>query len=131
MDDDDEHVAGDFFLHSMITEATRRRTFIEHVQRFVPQHTIIYIQYCLLRIPFILIYDYLFTEKFLSLNESIFTYSIQIIDHNNYFFLKPISYVLHSSLFHILLQIYLFLLIPILGKVINHSFLYLRVLLYN
>ncbi|CAF1112000.1 unnamed protein product [Rotaria sp. Silwood1] len=115
MDNDDEHIAGDFFLHSMTTDATRRRTFFEHFQRFVPQQTIIYIQYCLLRIPFILIYDYLFTEKFSSLIEYALKYSIQIIDHNNHLILKPISYILHSSLFHILLQIYLLFLIPILG----------------
>ncbi|CAF4154403.1 unnamed protein product [Rotaria sordida] len=118
MDNDDEHVAGDIFLHSMTTDVTRRRTFFEHFQRFVPQQTIIYIQYCLLRIPFILIYDYLFTEKFSSVIEYILKYSIQSIDYHNHLILKPISYLLHSSLFHILLQIYLLLLIPILGLIL-------------
>ncbi|CAF4785620.1 unnamed protein product, partial [Rotaria sp. Silwood2] len=105
----------DFFLHSMTTDATRRRTFFEHFQRFIPQQTIIYIQYCLLRIPFILIYDYLFTEKFSSLIDYTLKHAIQIIDQNDHLILAPISYLLHSSLFHILLQIYLLLLIPILG----------------
>ncbi|CAF3342544.1 unnamed protein product [Rotaria socialis] len=117
MDNDDEHVAGDFFLNSMTTNTIQRRTFLEHFQRFIPQQAIIYIQYCLLRIPFILIYDYLLTEKFSSLNEYILKYLIQIIDHNNYFFLKPISYILHSSLFHILSQIYLIFLVPVLGLI--------------
>src|SRR5437868_13179781 len=100
MDNDEVHVAGDFFLHSMTTDTNRRKTFFEHFQRFIPQETIIYIQYCLLRIPFILIYDYLFTEKFSSLIEYAFKYSVQIIDQENHIFTKPISYLLHNSLFH-------------------------------
>ncbi len=67
MDGDEVHIAGDFFLNSMTTDTTRRKTFYEYFQRFIPQQTIVYIQYCLLRIPFVLIYDYLFTEKFTSL----------------------------------------------------------------
>jgi len=70
MDSDDVHVAGDFFLHPMTSETTRRKTFIEHCQRFIPAETIVYIQYCLLRIPFVLIYDYLFTDKFSSIFDS-------------------------------------------------------------
>jgi hypothetical protein len=116
MDNDEAHVAGDFFLHSMTTDTTRRKTFLEHFQRFIPQQTIIYIQYCLLRIPFILLYDYLFTEKFLSIIEFIFKYSIQLIDQENHRFIKPINYILHNSIFHLLIQINIIVLIPILGK---------------
>jgi hypothetical protein len=118
MDNDEAHVAGDFFLHSMTTDTTRRKTFLEHFHRFIPQQTIIYIQYCLLRIPFILIYDYLFTEKFSSFIDYLFTKSIQLVDQENYPFTKPISSILHHSIFSILLQINLFISIPILGLII-------------
>ena len=119
MDNDEAHIAGDFFLHSMSPDTTRRKTLYEHFQRFIPRQTIVYIQYCLLRIPFILLYDYLFTEKFSSLIEYIFKSSIRIIDQDIHLFVKPISYILHSSLFHILIQINLLLSIPILGKYIT------------
>jgi hypothetical protein len=117
MDGDEVHIAGDFFLNSMTTDTTRRKTFYEYFQRFIPQQTIVYIQYCLLRIPFVLIYDYLFTEKFTSLIEYTFKQSTQIIDHDNHIFVKPIGYILHSSLFHILIQISLLFSVPMLGKI--------------
>jgi predicted secreted protein len=118
MDNDEAHVAGDFFLHSMTSDTNRRKTFLEHFQRFIPQQTIIYIQYCLLRIPFILIYDYLFTEKFSSLIEHVFQYLIKIIDQENHIFTKPINYLLHNSLFQILTHLNLLLSIPILGLLV-------------
>jgi hypothetical protein len=74
------------------------------------------VKYCLLRIPFILLYDYLFTEKFSAFIEYAYKYSIRIIDHENHLFAQPIGYILHSSLFHILIQINLLLSIPIIGK---------------
>ena len=119
MDNDEAHIAGDFFLNSTTTTDTiRRKTFLEYFQRFIPRQTIVYIQYCLLRIPLVLIYDYLFTEKFSSLIESTFKYSTQIIDQDHHTFVKPISYILHSSLFHILIQISLLFSVPVLGKVV-------------
>jgi hypothetical protein len=122
MDNDEAHVAGDFFLHSMTTDTNRRKTFLEYFHRFIPKQTIIYIQYCLLRIPFILLYDYLFTEKFSSIIEYIFKYSTQTIDQETHRYIKPISYILHNSIFHILVQINLLFSIPILGKLISKYF---------
>ncbi|CAF1119822.1 unnamed protein product [Adineta steineri] len=118
MDNDDAHIAGDFFLNSSTTDTTRRKTFLEHIQRIIPRQTIIYIQYCLLRIPFVLIYDYLFTEKFSSLFENLFKDLTQFIDHDNYLFIKPISYLIHSPLFQLLIQVTLRFSIPVLGLLI-------------
>ena len=114
MDNDDAHVAGDFFLHPIVT--TQRKTFLEHCQRYIPRQTIIHIQYCLLRVPFILMYDYLFTEKFASSIESLLNYAIRTADDHHHWAYQPISYLLHSYLFQILLTIGAFIVIPLLGK---------------
>jgi hypothetical protein len=122
MDSDDDieeiNVTEEFFLHTVASDTPERKTFFEHFQRFIPQQTIIYIQYCLLRIPFLLVYDYLFTEQFSSLIDHFLQYSIQIVDQENYGLFKPISYILHSFLFQILIQISLILSIPVLGEVL-------------
>jgi hypothetical protein len=91
-----------------------RNTFFE---RFIPQQTIIYIQYCLLRIPLLLIYDYFLTEQFTSLVQSFLQYSIAIIDQQNEFLFKPVSYILHSYFFQLLIYLNLTLSLPVLGKI--------------
>ena len=116
MDNDEAHVAGDFFLQSTPTPTRQRKTFYEHVQRIIPLETIVYIQYCLLRIPFILMYDYLFTEHFFSSIYSFVKYSTEIIDRRNPMLFKALSYVLQSHLFQILLQMNIALIVPVLGK---------------
>lgn len=119
MDTDEAHVAGDFFLNSTTTtDTTRRKTLFEHFQRFIPQQTIIYIQYCLLRIPFILLYDYLFTENFSSTIEYMYKYSHNIVDQENRTLTKSISYRLQNSMFYILMQLNIVFLIPFLGVII-------------
>lgn len=115
-DNDEVDVTEEFFLHSLNTDTSERQTFFEHFQRFIPRQTIIYIQYCLLRIPFLLLYDYLFTEQFSSLFEHFLQYSIEIIDQENLFVFQPISYVLHSYFFQLLIYINLIFSIPVLGK---------------
>jgi hypothetical protein len=117
-DDDNEEfdVTEEFFQHSLTTDTSERKTFFDHFQRFIPRQTIIYIQYCLLRIPFLLLYDYLFTEQFSLLFEYFFQYSLEIIDQENRIFFKPLSYILHSYLFQLLLRINLIFSIPVLGK---------------
>lgn len=116
MDTDEVHVAGDFFLPSMPSPITRRKTLYEHVQRFIPPATIVYIQYCLLRIPCLLFYDYLFTEHFSSLINSFVKYSAKTIDRRNQLLFQPISYILQSFFFRMLLQINITLCIPLLGE---------------
>lgn len=118
MDNDEPHVAGDFFLPPADADATRRTTIRERFQRFVPQQTIIYIQYCLLRIPFLLFYDYLFTEKFATLIDYGFKKSIQLIDQERFSSTKWFSKILNHPSFAILLQVNLLISIPILALLI-------------
>jgi hypothetical protein len=99
----------------MQRDSREHKTFFEHFQRFLPRQTIIYIQYCLLRIPFLLIYDYLLTEQFSSSIQSLLKYSIETIDQEILF--TPISYILHSYFFQILLYLNITFSIPILGKI--------------
>ena len=118
MDNDDAHVAGDFFLQSMVT--TQRKTFLEHCQRFIPRETIMHIQYCLLRIPFILMYDYLFTDPFASSIESLLNNAIRTVDSHHHWTYQPISYLLHSYVFQSLVAILALIVIPLLGKSCTH-----------
>jgi len=113
-DDNEEFIVTEGFFRPSTSEC---KTFFEHFQRLIPQQTIIYIRYCLLRIPFLLVYDYLFTEQFYSLIRHFIEYSINIIDHENQILLKPISYILHSYFFQLLISINLILSIPILGQI--------------
>jgi hypothetical protein len=109
-DDDNEELS--------VTEEFFQQPVFEHktiFKRFIPEQTIIYIRYCLLRIPFLLLYDYLFTEQFYLLIEYFLQYSIDIIDQENQILYKPISYILHSSFFQSLISINTILSIPVLG----------------
>lgn len=108
MDSEDESEG--FFEQSTI----ERKRFYE---RFLPKQTILYMQYCFLRIPFLLIYDYLYSDQFYFLIESFLQYSINIIDQENQILFKPISYILHSYFFHSLIHINFIFSIPILGKI--------------
>jgi len=112
-DDNDEelNVTEEFYQPSIF----EHKTIFEHFKRFIPEQTIIYIRYCLLRIPFLLVYDYLFTEQFYSLIEYFLQYSIDIIDQQNEILYKPISYILHSYFFQLLISLNIILSIPILG----------------
>ena len=117
MDNDEAHVAGDFFLHEG-EGAPRRKTIRDHFQRFIPPQMIVYIQYCLLRIPFLLIYDYLFTEKFASLIGYGFEKSLQLVEQDKFTVLKSFGHILLHPLFTILMQINLLVSTPILGFLI-------------
>lgn len=118
MDSDDAHVARDFFLNPMASETTRRKTFFEHCQRFIPAQTIVYIQYCLLRIPFILLYDYLFTDTFASIMEYLFNKSIHLVNHEEIFYIKSFQTLFQYPLFRVLLQLNINLTIPMLGLIL-------------
>ncbi|CAF3779579.1 unnamed protein product [Adineta steineri] len=122
MDDDDDHdnidLTEDFLLHTLHNDTIEQNTFFEHFQRFLPRQTLIYIQYCLLRIPFLLLYDYLFTEQFSYLFDYFLEYSSKIIDQENQILFKPISYILHSYFFQLLIDINLNFSIPILGLIL-------------
>lgn len=85
-------------------------------ERFLPEQTIVYMQYCLLRIPFLLIYDYLFSNQFHTFIESFLQYSIDIFEQQHEILFKPITYLLHSSFFQFLVHLNLILSIPVLGK---------------
>jgi hypothetical protein len=121
MDSDDEHddfdVTEEFFRHSSLRTASEQRTPFDYFQRFIPQQTIIYIQYCLLRVPFLLLYDYSFTEHFAGWIGYCVKYSMQIVGQDKHIFYTPISYILHSYLFEVLMDINLLFSIPILGRV--------------
>lgn len=120
MDSDDEqdelNVAEEFLRHSALRGTVDRRTFFGNLQRWIPRQTIVYIQYCLLRIPFLLLYDYIFTEQFSQLIESFLHYSMDVIDQEKHVFFMPISYILHSLLFQGLIEVNLLFSIPILGR---------------
>lgn len=90
-----------------------RKRFFE---RFLPEQTIVYMQYCLLRIPFLLLYDYLFSNQFHHLIESLFQYSIDILKQQDEFLFKPITYVLQSYFFQLLVHLNLILSIPVLSQ---------------
>lgn len=85
-------------------------------ERFLPEQTIIYMQYCLLRIPFLLFYDYLFSHQFHTFIESILKYSIELFEQQHEILFKPITYLLRSYLFQLLVHLNLVLSIPVLGK---------------
>ena len=123
MDSDDEqdelNVAEEFLRHSALRETVERPTFFGHLQRWVPRETIVYIQYCLLRIPFLLLYDYIFTEQFSQLIDGFLHYSMDVIDQEKHVFFVPISYILHSLLFQGLIEVNLLFSIPILGRILR------------
>ena len=120
MESDDEQdgvdVTEEFFRQTYLERQTRHGTLYGHFQRFIPEQTIIYIQYCLLRIPFLLLYDYSFTDHFNHWIASFFHYSFEMIDEEKHLIYLPISYFLDSSIFHGLIHINLNLSIPILGR---------------
>ena len=117
-DNDDDNIEPnineEFSLHSAISDTSERQTFLEH---FIPRQTIRYIQYCLLRIPLLLIYDYLFTDQFISSIEYYLQYLIRVIDQENEILFKPVSFILHSYFFQVLVHLNLNLSIPVLGKI--------------
>ncbi|CAF2711084.1 unnamed protein product [Rotaria sp. Silwood2] len=120
-DDDNEEIN---LIDEFITQSIRRdienehKTYIKYFQRFISRQTLMYIQYCLLRIPFLLIYDYLFTEQFLLLMDYVLQYSIETIEQKNQLLLKPMSYILHSYFFQTLIYINLIFSIPVLGFIL-------------
>ncbi|CAF3774997.1 unnamed protein product [Rotaria sordida] len=118
-DNEDIHVIDEFFSHSIGRDIENEpKTYFKHFQRFISRQTFIYIQHYLLRIPFLLVYDYLFTEQFSLLIQYFLQYSMKIIDQKNQLFFKPISYVLHSYFFQILIYLNLIFSIPILGFIL-------------
>ena len=120
MESDDEeeelNVAEEFLRHSALRRAAERPTLLGHLQQWIPRQTIVYIQYCLLRIPFLLLYDYIFTEQFSQCIDGFLKYSIDVIDQEKHFLFLPISYILHSYLFQALIEVNVLFSIPILGK---------------
>lgn len=116
MEHDDVHIAGDFFLHQTVNEPVRPKRFYERFQHFFHQETMAHIQHCLLRIPFILLYDYLFTEQFSSLMNSFFNYSVELFDRENRLLLKPITLLLHTDVFQTFLQMNVLFSLPVGGK---------------
>lgn len=114
MDTDDVHVAGDFFLHPITSETTRRKTFFEHFQRFMPAEMIVYIQYCLLRIPFVLIYDYLFTDKFSSIIDNSVINSTEIYSNGTILITNKPFHVI----FRITLQLLISTIIPLVALIL-------------
>ena len=99
--------------NNMNERIIERKRFFE---RFLPEQTIVYMQYCLLRIPFLLIYDYLFSNQFYLLINSFLQYSIELLEQQHEILFKPITYVLQSYFFQILVHLNLVLSIPVLGK---------------
>lgn len=120
MESDEEQegvdVTEEFFRQAYLERRSRHGALYGHFQRLVPEQTIIYIQYCLLRVPFLLLYDYSFTDQFLQWIENSFQYSIDVIDTEKHYIYFPIRYLLHSSLFHGLIEMNLLLSIPVLGS---------------
>ncbi|CAF0727489.1 unnamed protein product [Adineta ricciae] len=117
-DDDDNNemdINEDFHLRLINYATYERKTFLDFLQYFIPRQTIIYIQYCLLRIPFLLAYDYLYTEQFASLLHRFLRYSSEVFDQESHSIFQSINYVIQSSLFQQLLDINLMFSIPILG----------------
>lgn len=123
MESDDEsneelYVNEDFFLRSASRgTADELKKYFEHFKRFLSPATINYIQYCLLRIPFLMAYDYLFTEQFSSLIDKFVKFSIDVIDREQQPLFKPISYILNSYFFSLLINVNVNFSIPILGKI--------------
>lgn len=118
-DDDDNNemdINEDFHLRLINYATYERKTFLDFLQYFIPRQTIIYIQYCLLRIPFLLAYDYLYTEQFASLLRRFLRYSSEVFDQENHSIFKSINYIIQSTFFQRSLDINLMFSIPILGK---------------
>jgi hypothetical protein len=114
MDSEDDNEDLEVINEGIFQRSTsERKRFFE---RFLPKQTIIYMQYCLLRIPFLLIYDYLYSDQFYFLIQSFLQYSIDIIDQENQILFKPISLILRSYFFHLLIHINFVFSIPILGR---------------
>jgi hypothetical protein len=123
MDSDDEedevNVDEEFLRHSTLRRTVERPTFSGHLQQWIPRQTIVYMQYCLLRIPFLLLYDYIFTEQFSRLIDGFLRYSMDVIDQEKHFFFMPISYILHSYFFQALIEVNILFSIPILGRTLH------------
>lgn len=116
-DDNDERDADEYFhLYAANDSTSEPARLLVQLQRIIPRQTIIYIQYCLLRVPFLLLYDYLFTEQFTSLFDQFLGYSSDVLDKEKNVLFAPISYILHSYFFRLLIEINLFFSIPILGN---------------
>ncbi|UJR33526.1 hypothetical protein I4U23_020971 [Adineta vaga] len=124
-DDDNNEIdiTEDFHLRLLNQAGNERKTFLEFLQRFIPRQTIIYIQYCLLRIPLLLLYDYLYTDQFASLFHRFLEYSTDILDQEYHILYKPLTYILHSYFLRVLIEINLTLSIPILGFLLLIIFL--------
>ncbi|UJR13713.1 hypothetical protein I4U23_000724 [Adineta vaga] len=116
MDNDEVHIAGDFFLNSTTNDITRGRRFRDYFYRYIPQHTIIYIQYCLLRVPFIIMYDYLFTEKFSKLFQNYFKYLTDTTNNDEDVLNMSTYYIAKIFVFESTIKSILNFLIPSLGS---------------
>jgi len=115
-DESDEIVLND--EHYPVETTSEQKNFFEFLQYLIPQNTILYIQYCLLRIPFLLIYDYFFSEQFFNLIQRVCQFSIDRLKQENQTLFQPIISLLDNSLFHTLIHLNLHLSIPILGSLV-------------
>lgn len=115
-DHEEIETTDDYYFHLNIRNTwDEPKTLLEHLQGFFSRKTILCIQYCLLRIPFLLVYDYLFTEQYLTSIQGFLQYSIKVIDREEHLILKPISSILRSYVFQVLVYINMIFSIPVLG----------------
>ncbi|CAF3341250.1 unnamed protein product [Rotaria sp. Silwood1] len=120
-DDDNEEIdiIDEVFTHSIRHDIEDEpKPYLKRFQRYISPQTVTYIQYCLLRIPLLLIYDYLFTEQFSLLIQNFLQSSIKIIDQTNPLLFQPVSYILHSYFFQTLVYLNVIFSIPILGFIL-------------
>ena len=107
-----------FSPNSMRRNSSNRcKILFECFQYFVPRQTMIYIRYCLLRVPFLLLYDYLFTEQFSLLFQNFLSYLIQFMNNENYLLFKVTSFILHNHVFQFFFYFHLSISIPLLGNI--------------
>lgn len=102
----------------MDNKQNERSSFSVYIKRFLPEEIIFNIQYCLLRVPFLLVYDYLFTKEFYFSVQSFIQYTANHLDQENGMIVKLLTILFNSFFFQLLLSIVLLVAIPVLGFIL-------------
>ena len=117
-DDDQDPTDLPELFETIETVPVQRRsasvTLFTHIKRFIPDQTIEYIQYYLLRIPLIMIYDYLLSDQFMKLMQSNFDRFIEIFFEDQNLLLPAILFL--RELLTLFIDLNIFFMIPVAGK---------------
>lgn len=112
----------EFRLNDRESTHSMSSNFISKLKHFIPEQTLNDILYVLLRIPLIILYDYLLTDIFAKRVETYLDNPIRIPDDKKQFYSYMILAFLQDTPLKILVKLNTYLSIPVIGNNIQISF---------